>query len=93
MHQVKCGVSLHYFYLRNTKTIYLFLKAAHCPNGSIFPSAGKLIAVNACAKDMSRLQSQTLTMPFPFASCCRLSGAKLTPQLIKLDLRASQCFG
>ena len=56
MHQVKRGVSPCYFYMKNTKTIYLFLKATRCPCGTIFPRAGNF-AVNACAKNMSRLQS------------------------------------
>ena len=50
MRYVKHGVSLHYFYMRNTKTIYLFLKAP------ILPRTGNF-AVNACAEGKYRLQS------------------------------------
>ena len=36
MHQVKRRVSLRYFYTKNAKTIYLFLKAQRCLCGTIF---------------------------------------------------------
>ena len=56
MHLVKRGVSLHYSYMKHTKTIYLFLKALRCPCGTILPRTGNF-AINACADDKSRLQS------------------------------------
>ena len=94
MHYVKHGVSLRYSGM-NTKTIYLFLKVPRCPCGTILPRIGNF-AVNACAEDKSRLQSSTPTDVTYCLSlrydCCRLRGAKLKSQLIKLDLMASQCF-
>ena len=56
MYVVKRGVSLHYFYIKNTKTIYLLLKALRCPCGTILPRTGNF-AVNACTEDNLRLQS------------------------------------
>ena len=53
---VKRRVSLRYFYMKNAKTIYLFLKAQRCSCGTIFPRKGNFV-VNACAEDKSRLQS------------------------------------
>ena len=80
--------------MKNTKPIYLFLKAPGCPCGTILPST-RNFAVNACAEDKSRLQPWTLldvTCLSLRYDCCRLRGAKLKPQLMKLDFMASQCL-
>ena len=55
-HYVKRGVSLRYSYMKNTKTIYLFMKALRCPYGTILRRTGNF-AVNTCAEDKSRLHS------------------------------------
>ena len=55
MHYVKHVVFLHYSCMKNTKTIYLFLKAPRYPCCTILPRTGNF-AVNASAEDKSRLQ-------------------------------------